>query len=141
MVTALRNTLRNIVRPLRWFYLCKIVGINLHPSSIVSLGAFIDRTRPTLIHIGRETIITRGAVVLSHDYTRSKTKPTLIGDFCFIGANAVVLPGVSIGDHSVIGAGSVVTRNVPPHSLAAGNPARVFRTIQTGAYGRISDTI
>ncbi|MFA6010718.1 MAG: acyltransferase [Desulfobacteraceae bacterium] len=141
MVTALRNTLRNIVRPLRWFYLCKIVGINLHPSSIVSLGAFIDRTRPTLIYIGRETIITRGAVVLSHDFTRSKTKPTLIGDCCFIGANAVVLPGISIGDHSVIGAGSVVTRNVPPHSLAAGNPARVFRTIQTGAYGRISDTI
>lgn len=139
MLTLIRNALRNIIRPLRFFYLNKIVGIEIHPSSIVSLGAFIDRTRPHMIHIGRETIITRGAVVLGHDFTRGKTSHTYIGDFCFIGVNAVVLPGISIGNHSVIGAGSIVTKDIPPCSLAVGNPAKVLRTIKTSSYGKIID--
>jgi maltose O-acetyltransferase len=46
-----------------------------------------------------------------------------------LGANVVVLPGVSIGPHSVIGANSVVTRSIPEQSTAAGNPARVLRRL------------
>ena len=56
-------------------------------------------------------------------------KPVTIGDNVWIGGNAVVLPGVTIGSNSVIGAGSVVTRDVPPWSIAAGNPCKVIRTI------------
>lgn len=52
-----------------------------------------------------------------------------IGNNVWIGGNSVVLPGVHIGDNCVIGAGSVVTRDVPPWSLAAGNPCRVIRKI------------
>lgn len=56
-------------------------------------------------------------------------KPVKIGSDCWFGANVVVCPGVTIGDGCVIGAGSVVTRDIPPLSFAAGNPCRVIREI------------
>lgn len=57
------------------------------------------------------------------------TKPVIIGDDIWIGANAVVLPGVSIGNHSVVAAGAVVTKDVPPHTLVAGVPAKIIKEI------------
>ena len=56
-----------------------------------------------------------------------KALPITIGDNVWLGGNVTVLPGVSIGEGSVIGAGSVVTRSVPPHTVCAGNPARILR--------------
>jgi maltose O-acetyltransferase len=56
-------------------------------------------------------------------------EPITIGDNVWIGGGASIMPGVSIGDDSVIGAGSVVTRDVPPRSLAVGSPAKVLRTL------------
>jgi len=55
--------------------------------------------------------------------------PIRIGNDVWIGGGAVVLPGVTIGDRSVVGAGSVVVRSVPPDSLAVGNPARIVRAL------------
>ncbi len=59
-------------------------------------------------------------------------RPVTIGNDCWLGANVTVCPGVNIGDGCVIGAGSVVTRDIPPRSFAAGVPCRVIREI-TGA--------
>lgn len=56
-------------------------------------------------------------------------KPVKIGHDCWFGANVVVCPGVTVGENCVIGAGSVVTRDIPPNSFAAGNPCRVIREI------------
>lgn len=56
-------------------------------------------------------------------------KPVFIGNNCWIGGSAVILPGVVIGDNTVIGAGAVVTKNIPPNSIAVGNPARVIKNI------------
>lgn len=56
-------------------------------------------------------------------------KPVHIGNDYWFGASVTVCPGVTIGDGCVIGAGSVVTRNIPPHSFAAGVPCRVIRTL------------
>lgn len=56
-------------------------------------------------------------------------KPVKIGSNCWFGANVLVCPGVTIGDDCVIGAGSVVVRDIPPHTFAAGNPCRVIREI------------
>jgi len=61
--------------------------------------------------------------------TRECAKPIHIGSDCWIGGGAIILPGVRIGDKTVIGAGSVVTKDVPAGVLAVGNPCRVLRAI------------
>jgi acetyltransferase-like isoleucine patch superfamily enzyme len=59
-------------------------------------------------------------------------KPIVIGRNVWIAAGAIVVGGVTIGEDSVVAAGSVVTKDVPPNVLVAGNPARVIRTIEDG---------
>lgn len=85
------------------------------------------------ISIGKETYIGRdvwirdnngGHTIVQAGYTNSA--PVIIGDFCWIGSNVVIMKGVTIGEGSVIAANSVVTSNIPPHSLASGNPAQVI---------------
>jgi acetyltransferase-like isoleucine patch superfamily enzyme len=56
-------------------------------------------------------------------------RPIRIGDNCWIGMNAVILPEVELGEHVVVGAGAVVTQNFGPNCLIAGNPARVIREL------------
>ena len=67
------------------------------------------------------------------------TSPIVIEDETWIGANVVVLAGVTIGKHSVIAAGSVVTKDIPPYSIAVGNPARVVKQYndQTNTWDKI----
>ena len=60
-------------------------------------------------------------------------KPVRIGTGAWIGANVIILPGVSIGENSVIGAGSVVTRSIPPRVVACGNPARIVKRLDDEA--------
>ena len=62
-------------------------------------------------------------------YNLEYAKPIVIEKDCWLASNVIVCGGVTIGEGSVIGAGSVVTRDIPPHSLAAGNPCRVIREI------------
>ena len=57
------------------------------------------------------------------------TNPVTIGNDIWIGANAVILPGVTIGDHSVVAAGAVVTKDVPSHTLVAGVPAKIIKEL------------
>lgn len=59
-------------------------------------------------------------------------QPITVGDNVWFGANVSVLPGVTIGDNCVIGAGSVVNKDIPANSLAVGNPCKVIRTIDNG---------
>lgn len=62
-----------------------------------------------------------------HDVSRIKKAPIAIGDDVFLGAQSIILKGVSIGDGAIIASGSVVTKNVPPHEIWGGNPARYIR--------------
>ncbi len=59
-----------------------------------------------------------------------KAKPITIGNNVWFGGNVIVLPGIIIGDNCVIGAGSVVTKNIPANTLAVGNPCRPLRSIE-----------
>lgn len=61
-------------------------------------------------------------------------KPIHIGADCWLGGNVIVLPGVNIGNGATVGAGSVVTKDVPPFTVVAGNPARVIRTIEVSGH-------
>jgi acetyltransferase-like isoleucine patch superfamily enzyme len=65
---------------------------------------------------------------------KGKSAPVLIEDDVFIGMNSVILKGVTIGRGSVIGAGSIVTKNVPPFAIVAGNPAQVIKRTQAVEY-------
>lgn len=78
--------------------------------------------------------------MLAHDMCRRLKTTTKIGRSCFIGANAIILPGVTIGDEVVVGSGAVVTKNVPSNCIVAGNPARIIKQgIHTTKYGMIVD--
>lgn len=78
------------------------------------------------------TIVTSNHKYNSSDIIRELghvRKPVIIGDNVWIGANATILPGVTIGNHVIIGAGSVVVRNIPDKSLVVGNPSRIIKSL------------
>ncbi|MDP9081760.1 MAG: acyltransferase [Bacteroidota bacterium] len=90
------------------------------------------------VTIGNQVILAQNIVVsgLNHTYTdvtipirlqKVTTTAIVIEDEVWIGANAVITAGVTIGKHSVVAGGSVVTKNIPPYSIAAGNPAKVIK--------------
>ena len=134
----LRDYIRLAACRLRYFYQTRWLKMDIHPTALVSFGCHLDRVNPRGIHIGEESYIASGARILSHEYCLRLHADTRIGKRCFIGANALVLCGVTIGDNVIVGAGSVVTKNPPNNSIVAGNPATVIREgIKTTKYGQL----
>lgn len=85
------------------------------------------------VKIGANTLITWNCCIMDRDYHRINSekevvKPVQIGNNVWIGCNSLIMKGVTIGDGAVVAAGSVVTKNVEPNTLVAGNPARVIKT-------------
>jgi acetyltransferase-like isoleucine patch superfamily enzyme len=66
----------------------------------------------------------------SHDWSTTKTKPVRLKKGAWIGARAIILKGVTIGEGAIVGAGAVVTHDIPAYTIAAGNPARVIRELR-----------
>jgi acetyltransferase-like isoleucine patch superfamily enzyme len=130
----LRNALVGIRR--RW--LVGVFGMDIHPTAEFSLSVRFDQTNPRGVHVGEYSYIAFDVAILTHDLTRGVRLHTRIGRNCFIGARSIILPGVTIGDGSIVGAGSVVIRDVAPATVVGGNPARELRTgITVGRYGRL----
>jgi maltose O-acetyltransferase len=98
-------------------------------------GVIIDPSHCWHITIGDNVTLAPRVHILAHDastkvflgYTRVEN--TKIGNNVFIGAGAIILPGVTIGNNVVIGAGSVVSQDIPDDSVAVGNPARVVKAL------------
>jgi acetyltransferase-like isoleucine patch superfamily enzyme len=100
----------------------------------------IDPTRPCLVEIGKNCVLTEGVIILTHGYDwavfREKygellasSGKVVIEDNVFVGMRSIILKGVRIGRNTIIGAGSVVTRDIPPNSVAVGNPCKVIMKI------------
>jgi acetyltransferase-like isoleucine patch superfamily enzyme len=112
---------------------CFITGnqIEIGDNSVVNRATYLDG-RVKLV-IGNNVNISHQSLIqtLTHDpqnpYFACKQGPVVIGDHVWIGARAIILPGVTLGTGSVIGAGSVVTRDIPEFSIAVGSPARVVK--------------
>ena len=127
--------------------------------SVVSIGAntFVGDSSlicAQRIDIGSDTLIAWGCTIVDHDshaiawadraddvrewyhgrkdWSKVRIRPISIGDRVWIGFNSIILSGVTIGENAVVGCGSVVTKDVAPHTVVAGDPARFIRTIEDG---------
>lgn len=109
---------------------------SIGPHTWIGPFTLIDAKHDALT-IGKGCNISTGAQIITHstvrrcisenEYSNIDHSPVTIGDFCFIGTNAVILMGATIGHHSVIGAGAVITEHssIPPYSIVYGVPGKV----------------
>jgi len=122
--------------------------IEIHPGAAIGRRFFIDHGNGVVIGettvIGDDVTIYQGVTLGGTGKEKGKRHPT-IGNNVVIGAHAIVLGNIHIGDNSRIGAGAVVTKPVPANSTVVGNPARVVirdgRRIETLAHADIPDVI
>jgi len=93
------------------------------------------------VTIGNHVNLAQGITVtaLNHNFSNTdkrideqgvSTTPVTLGDDIWVGANAVILPGVTIGNHAVVAAGAVVTKDVPPYTLVGGVPAKIIKSLK-----------
>lgn len=121
-------------------YLCKTIvvyykfrGYDIGNNCRISRSAILDRVHHKGIHIGNNTRVLMEAIILSHDFSRATLEgqnmwcDTRIGNNCVIGGRAMIMPGITIGNHVYVGGGAVVTHDVPDHCMVAGNPAQIIR--------------
>ena len=116
------------------FYFCYGTHITLGEGCYVNMNCnFID---DGIIEIGEKVMFGPGVTIATVGHPVNPelreymyTDPVKIGKNCWIGANVTICPGVTIGENSVIGAGSLVLHDVPENSAAAGNPCKVIRSI------------
>ena len=115
----------------------RLIGVNIN-GNLKIYGKVGWSTEPWIITIGNNVHITDGVKFITHDggtllYRHlvpdlEITKPITIGDDVYIGNNVILLPGVNIGSNVVIGAGAVVSKDIPSNSVAVGVPARVIKS-------------
>jgi len=118
-------------------FIHRLRGVKMGRDVNISRTAVIDDSFPEYITIGKGTRISHQSVVVAHTsgplHLKEKgrlpfvLKPVHIGNYVYVGAHAVILPGVTIGDRAIIAAGSVVTGDVPPDTMVAGVPAVIKR--------------
>jgi len=119
-------------------YIAKLITLGLRLGKNVSIidTFFFDPSHCFLISIGDNCTICPNVRLIAHDASTKKILGyTKIGKIdikenCFLGDSAIILPGVTIGANSIIGAGAVVTKDVPLNAIAAGNPAKVISSVR-----------
>lgn len=137
----IRQVVARIIQRIR-YYKFRLKGYDIDISTQMERGLNLDRINTKGIHVGADTIITSNVTILSHYlrahvYTDKKGQKrtnytgevcdTYIGKSCVVGVGATIMGGVRIGNYCVIGSGAVVTKDVPDHTIVAGNPARIIK--------------
>lgn len=149
-VKFIRKLLHLVMRNIPGSYLrvriLKLLGADIQGNIFVGQEFFVfDADRTDLLSIGKDVGIGPRVTILLHSdpwpspfsaVHPKKTLPVIINKGVWVGAGAIILPGVTIGEYSVVGAGAVVIRDVPPHSMVAGVPAKVVRTYGEDVIGR-----
>ena len=120
----------------------RLMGVHIGRGTFVDRDVYFDLTWPELISIGCGCSIAQCSIILCHQYQFQQDEDRLrlhdrhqliegvqLADDVLIGSGAMLLPGVTIGTGAVVAAGAVVHKDVPPHCVAAGNPARVCRRL------------
>ena len=114
----------------------RLRGMKIGKNVFIGINVFFDDARPDLIIIEDNVTVLVGTTILAHVYppthfskiVKEKENGVVLKKNCYIGANSILFPGVTIGEYSIVGAGSVVTKDIPSFSLAYGVPSRVVRS-------------
>ena len=109
-----------------------VVQVSCHIGCInrVEIGEYTTMGARTYITDHTHGTVEREDLLLPPRHRKLYSKgPVIIGKYVSIGEGCIILPGVTIGDHSVIGANAVVTKDIPPYSVAVGNPAKVVKQV------------
>jgi maltose O-acetyltransferase len=136
IISFLRARLRKYILEEKWFEDYIRMGMKIGDNCSIQPGVVFDYSHCWLIKIGNNVTIAPQAYLLTHDASTkrlnnyTKVGSITIEDNVFIGARALIMPGVTIGKNSIIAAGSIVTKSIPEGSIAAGNPAKVISTIE-----------
>jgi acetyltransferase-like isoleucine patch superfamily enzyme len=111
--------------------LVRLAGVNCDPYIFIGENVTFDTIHPEYITIGAGSLITMKSTILTHYYNQKKDSfdygKVNIGKKCFIGAHSVICQPVTIGDFSIIAAGAVVTKDIPPFEIWGGVPARFIK--------------
>src|SRR5690606_36924618 len=115
-------------------------GVRMGRDCFIDPTATLETAYPENITMGDDVRVTVGAIIMTHigppHYLRDSgampatIRPVTLEDHCFIGVNAVIMPGVTVGRCAVVASGSVVVTNVSPGTMVSGNPAKVVRTLR-----------
>ena len=118
----------------QWRARClRIAGVRIKGRAVIYNRVGIDTVAPNMIFIGNNVAITAGTQILTHYLdpnergNKFRTGEVHIEDDVFIGLNVIICNAVTIGKGAIIGAGSVVTKDIPPYQVWAGNPAHYIK--------------
>ena len=136
LTTIIKKLLAEIRKRRSMVEYCRSIGVRVGNGCVIKRDVYFG-TEPYLIHLGNRVHLTGNVRFITHDggvwVFREEhpdwdiVAPITVEDNVYIGVRAIVMPGVTIGRNSVIGAGSIVTRDIPPNSVAVGIPARVIK--------------
>lgn len=107
--------------------------MSFHSKSSIREGCVIDSLHPENIIIGKYVCIAMNCIILTHYYDTSKAGRQFkygrveFADMCFVGAGTIICNSVRIGENSIVGAGSIVTKDIPDNEIWAGNPAHFIK--------------